>query len=95
MTCAVSTRVSLQAWSRPCRMCGQLLLILPDTAPPIVTTEIGTLCYECYPDFVQSKLATARLWDAQYTVLMTAAIAGLPKATQHRIASILANPPKG
>lgn len=85
MQCAGSTRVSLGEWSPPCRMCGQLLLRLPDRASPSVMSAIGTLCYECYPDFVASRLATLRRWDVQYSVLMDAKTAGLPRSTRAKI----------
>lgn len=89
MSCAGSTIVSLGEWSPPCRMCGQLLLVLPDRAPPTTKTAIGTLCYECWPEFVAERMRTNRRWDAQYTVLMTAKLGGLPRATQARIAEAL------
>lgn len=90
--CADLTTVSSEVWSPPCRMCGQLLLVLPDRASPTVRSEIGTLCYQCWPEFVEEKMRTNRRWDAQYTVLMTAKLAGLPASTRARIADILSEP---
>lgn len=87
--CADLAPVSLQAWSRPCRLCGQCLLILPDRASPTTETERGTICFECWPDFVTEKLSTQKRWDAQYNALLIASSAGLPKATIARIALIL------
>lgn len=89
MQCADSTTVSLGEWSAPCRMCGQLLLILPDKAPPTHKTGIGTVCYECYPAFVTQRLRTLKAWDVQYTALIGALTENLPTSTARRIANIL------
>lgn len=89
--CADSTTVSLGEWSPPCRMCGQLQLVLPDLASPTLKTPIGTVCFDCYTDYVSEQLRTQRLWDAQYIVLRTAMLAGLPRATQAKVAQILAD----
>ena len=89
MSCAGSTTVSLEEWSAPCRMCGQLLLQLPDIAPPTVMTPIGTLCFECYPEYVNERLRTAKRWNAQFIVLMNATLVGLPRATQTKIVEAL------
>lgn len=89
MTCASSTTLSLGAWSPPCRMCGQLLLLIPDRAPPTSKTDDGTICFECYPEYVQQKLAQLKRWDAQYNALLVASAAGLPKSSIARITEIL------
>ena len=90
MSCADSTTVSLAEWSAPCRMCGQLLVLLPDRPSPTVKTANGTVCFECYPTFVQGQLAIARAWDVQYTALTTALVAGLPTSTSRRVANLIA-----
>lgn len=93
--CADSTTVSLEEWSAPCKMCGQLQLVLRDRAHPNLKIEIGMLCFECYTEYVNEKVRTLRRWDAQYIVMTTALLGGLPRSTQARIARILADPPEG
>ena len=90
MACADSITVSLEEWSPPCRMCGQLQLVLPDRPHPNTRTEIGSLCFDCFTEFVSVKLRTSAAWDVQYTALMTALTENLPTSTARRIANILA-----
>jgi len=87
--CADSTTVSLAGWSAPCRMCGQLLLLLPDRPNPTTRTVNGTVCFECYPTFVAERLRMLRAWDVQYTALVTALTENLPTSTARRVANIL------
>lgn len=90
MKCADSITVSLEEWSPPCRMCGQLLLLLPDRPHPLTRTSDGMMCSDCYADYVTTKLRTHDAWNAQYTALVTALTANLPVSTARRIANILA-----
>ena len=90
--CADLTTVSLGEWSAPCKMCGQLQLVLRDRAHPMLKTWIGMLCFECYAEYVNEKVRTLRLWDAQYIVMTTALLGGLPRSTQAAIARALLPP---
>jgi len=90
MSCADLITVSLGEWSPPCRMCGQLLLILPDRASPTHRTRIGTVCYSCYPDYVLAQARIRKAWDAQYTALTAALVGGLPTSTSRRVANLIA-----
>lgn len=89
MECAKETSISLATWSPPCRMCGQLLLLIPDRPRPHTMTTDGTICFECYPEWSLQQLAKQKRWDAQYNALLIAQAGGLPKATIARITDIL------